>query len=199
MASKMQNFDSVRDQTTNRGFTLIEMITVIAIVGILASVAVPSFQSMRAQARWRSATQTLSGHIARTRSYALTRPDTDTDPNNTMAGFQSWTGAVLCFASQNNVDRYWIETRLSGAESNCMGTHPEALAGGGVTTLEQGLHITDCGNAPGSPNPLSFQANGTLTTNTDRQICVTSDELGQRKNRLTVTWGGSTTLEEFVQ
>lgn len=195
----MQNFDSVRDQTTNRGFTLIEMITVIAIVGILASVAVPSFQSMRAQARWRSATQTLSGHIARTRSYALTRPDTDTDPNNTMAGFQSWTGAVLCFASENNVDSYWIETRLPDVMDNCNGANPQAIAGGGVTTLEQGLHITNCQNAPGSPDPLRFQANGTLTTNTDRQICVTSDELGQRKNRLTVTWGGSTTLEEFVQ
>ena len=46
------------------GFTLIELVIVIVILGILASVAIPKYEDMREQAR----TATLKGQVGSVRS-----------------------------------------------------------------------------------------------------------------------------------
>ena len=56
-----------------RGFTLPELIAVVAIVAILASVAAPAFSSMIASARSRSVSSELYAALSRTRSEAIKR------------------------------------------------------------------------------------------------------------------------------
>ena len=55
------------------GFTLMELLAVIAIAGILAAFAAPSFRDMVRDNRITTATNTLIAHLALARSEAITR------------------------------------------------------------------------------------------------------------------------------
>lgn len=55
-----------------RGFTLIELMVVIAIIGIIAVIAVPNFARMQRQARTRSACQKTAQHFKSLRERAIT-------------------------------------------------------------------------------------------------------------------------------
>lgn len=56
-----------------RGFTLVELMVVIAIVGIMASVALPSFNASIAAMRAKNAASSLYDGLVRTRSEAIKR------------------------------------------------------------------------------------------------------------------------------
>ncbi|MDX8414435.1 MAG: GspH/FimT family pseudopilin [Mariprofundales bacterium] len=53
------------------GFTLIEMMVVVAIVGVIAGIAVPGYQSMQAKMNVSGATGTLLGHLKQARHLAI--------------------------------------------------------------------------------------------------------------------------------
>jgi type IV pilus assembly protein PilA len=51
--------------TKNRGFTLIELMIVVAIIGVLASIAIPQYQNYTARAQVSEALSVLIGVKAR--------------------------------------------------------------------------------------------------------------------------------------
>lgn len=59
----------------NHGFTLLELLTVIAIVGMIAATAVPSWMSLRRRAAVRSAAAEIRTIFHETRARAVTRAD----------------------------------------------------------------------------------------------------------------------------
>ena len=70
------------------GFTLIELIVVVAIIGILAAIAVPSFQNSAAKARQKEASTLLSAYIKASLMYIAengTLPVMSTDIGRYMA------------------------------------------------------------------------------------------------------------------
>jgi len=72
MRQKVKQF-RVTTSRNQRGFTLIELMVTVGLIGIVVSLAVPSFMGSLPRIRLRSATRALSSDIRRARSEAISR------------------------------------------------------------------------------------------------------------------------------
>lgn len=68
----------MRPRTRQAGFTIIEMMTALALLGVLVAAAVPSFQSTMARARLEGAVNLLAIDLQYTRSESVRRRTTAT-------------------------------------------------------------------------------------------------------------------------
>ena len=64
--------NTMRRVTTHRGMTLIELLTVIAIVMVIVALALPNFASMMRAQKWSSATTALQNTLLRCQTLAVT-------------------------------------------------------------------------------------------------------------------------------
>lgn len=88
-----------RQSTHSRGFTLVELMVTVAVIGILALVAVPSMTSMISNSRLRGQTEEVTASLQLARSEAVRR-------NQRITACASGSG-VACAASANRFVVFW--------------------------------------------------------------------------------------------
>lgn len=87
----------VRSQSGAAGFTLVELLIVLVVIGLLITVAVPSYRGFRTRAADHSAKAIIRAATPAANSYALDNNGTatDSDSNAATTGFQGMTTARL--------------------------------------------------------------------------------------------------------
>ncbi|MFC3606587.1 type IV pilin protein [Stutzerimonas tarimensis] len=109
----------------NRGFTLIEMLIAIVIVGILAGIALPAYQNYVKRGHASAAAADLSAlstavenHFQRTLSYPATQANTSA----VQAAFPTWRAGSGEFGFQytrNSDTTYTLEATGTGTMTGC--------------------------------------------------------------------------------
>ncbi len=111
-------------RTMSRGFTLIELMIVVAIIGILAAIAIPNFSSFQARARRSESRNNLKAIYTTLTAFLATGENLDRCPNTGICG---WT---------TSIDSLWYEYGARGVTStgitviNAGGVIPGATAPG---------------------------------------------------------------------
>lgn len=136
------------------GFTLPELLIVLAVAGILAAIAVPSFQSLTQSQQVKNASFELFSSLSLARSEAIKR-----NGNVTLTGV----------AYPNN-EFGWVITSAGGEVIRTQG----ALKGIVLTTAATGVTYTRTGRATGSP---TFQIDTSVTATANAR-CIRIDLSG---------------------
>jgi prepilin-type N-terminal cleavage/methylation domain-containing protein len=135
---------------SSRGFTLAEMLVVVAIIGILSLISVPAFINFRASNTFRSALRVFIDDVRFARQYSIThtvdvRIDLDA-PGNTS------TSKNYAFYSSPDNGTTWTVLTIPGANGN-------------VKTLPQQVWIDSTVSVPvvGTKPRIVYHPNGSVT------------------------------------
>ena len=158
-----------------RGFTLLEMVTVIAIVAVALGVAVPSVARMQARRALRSTAQDLMGRVEQARSLARSR----------RTGYPGWPeDMVVKESGLRFVGGRKVEVYVDGDKQND-GAHEVVVS---AAWFQPRIALA-------SPvTQLRFRRNGTLTTTEDLDF-VLRDRPTEQEITVSVAYGGQSRLE----
>jgi type IV fimbrial biogenesis protein FimT len=128
--------------TRPRGFTLIEVLVVMTVIAIVASIAVPSFSSFVADQRARSAASDLMTAILSARSEAIKRNSNVTITALTAGGATTWgAGWLVTAADGTQLARKDIDAGRLDSTTLPAGTTSITFNGAGRMTLAGTLGI----------------------------------------------------------
>jgi prepilin-type N-terminal cleavage/methylation domain-containing protein len=171
------------------GFTLIEMMVVVAIVVILAAFAIPAMFRATDQAKTRGAARTMLGHLAKARQLAASGREDASWP----AGSRTIEAGVIIAATgyQIFVDR----NDVTDGDEIIVEAVDWAPAAGFETKVGDRAADSLVITAPPPGAEIRFRKNGTLAANppVDQTIIIRDTQSGAVEE-LTVSFGGSVQL-----
>lgn len=136
------------------GFTLVELLMVVVVLGILASVAIPSFTLLIQNSRVTSSTNSLIGLLATARNEAVshrTRTVVCGTANLQACQNSPWTGQIMLFRDINN----------NGQCDGCNAGAGELVK---VMPPSDGVQIAGA-------NSITYQGAGTIAASATLSIC----------------------------
>ncbi|MCY1279307.1 Type II transport protein GspH [compost metagenome] len=156
----------MRRPVKSTGFTLIELMVVVAIAAILASLAIPSFRSLMLDNQISSATNNMLGLIHASRSEAITQhsfirvcgsSNAASDQASYSCNSNNWESGVIAFRSPD-------ATTTTASKAALVKVIPPNA--GGITLRSSGT--------------ITFTPNGTLSSAATLRVC---DSRGTAKSR----------------
>jgi type IV pilus assembly protein PilA len=153
-----------------KGFTLIELMIVVAIIGILAAIAIPNFLRYQAKSRQAEARTNLGGIFVSETSYF---------GEQSRYGAFSETGFTLAGAASN---RYTYRSPAAGGNGASSNTNNVDMIQAAVG-VPQAYTVAagNCGNATASTVNFGFTANAAANLDNDATIdgwCVNDIKAG---------------------
>jgi type IV pilus assembly protein PilA len=151
--------DVPMDMKRRKGFTLVELMVVVLIVGILAAVTVPLLRGRIDKAKWVEANATAGALKTAVRAYVATSDPNSASfseiegslANSSVASALGFTGTSLNGSYFNQAD-YTI-SNVDGATGTCVitvtSTHPEGPPGTGILAADGTWSVTTDGGARG--------------------------------------------------
>ena len=164
-SSRQDKFQHAQSHT--QGFTLIELMVVIAIAGILVSMATPSFVELTQNSRMRSEANALLGAFAYARTEAVKRG------NNVHIGVAGTDGRMMA----------WVDATGGTADS---------WDAGEELRMWEPLHTSIEINSANNISAFSFSATGVINSADVLTIC--DDRTGETGRTLTILLSGLTYL-----
>jgi type IV fimbrial biogenesis protein FimT len=157
--------------SSEKGFTLIELMVVIAIAGILVSMAAPSFTNMTKNSRMRSEANALIGAFAYARTEAVRRG------NEVHIGAQGGGGGVVVWVDQ------------TGGTANSWDAGEELR-------LWEPMHNSMTISSAGNIN--SFRFNGAGIVNTADVLTLCDDRTAETGRTITLLVSGLTYISDIT-
>jgi type IV fimbrial biogenesis protein FimT len=168
-SSKLSSF-RMRTGNSDRGFTLIELMIVLVILGIILSVAMPGFSELNLRTRLKSYGNNMvsSAYLARgeaikrNASVVICIPNADAD--------------ACAGGNANDWEKGWLVIAADGTVLH----HQQAAANGFI------LKTT-----PATPqSTLTFESSGAVTTGVALRICRKTPKIGSQERVVTISATG---------